>query len=113
MDKDNRTLTISQLSALLNVSKPTLRFWEKEFKGILVPLRTGGGQRRYTVEHVDIVKEIRTLKKTGLRLDEIRSNLKERNSGDDGDPEEIDYLAERVAEMVKKEIVKYLQKQGA
>ena len=44
MEKNNHTLTSSQLSTLLNVSKPTLRYWEKEFDGILVPRRTAGGR---------------------------------------------------------------------
>jgi hypothetical protein len=36
----NRLLSIQEVSALLKVPKPTLRFWEKEFEGILAPLRT-------------------------------------------------------------------------
>jgi len=47
--QENNLISIQEISALLKVAKPTLRFWEKEFEGILVPLRTRGGQRRYTV----------------------------------------------------------------
>ncbi|MBW1699156.1 MAG: MerR family transcriptional regulator [Deltaproteobacteria bacterium] len=58
MDSTDRLFTIQQLSRKLNVPKPTLRFWENELKGLLVPLRSKGGQRRYTFEHVELIKQI-------------------------------------------------------
>ncbi len=112
MKKANQLFTISQLSSLLNVSKPTLRFWEKEFSGILVPLRTTGGQRRYNAEHVEIVTKIRSLKNAGMKLDEIRMNMNRTMAGQYADPSSVDILAERVAEIVKKEIVRYLESQA-
>ncbi len=39
-------LTIKEVSELTSIPTHTLRFWEKEFDSILVPLRTPGGQRR-------------------------------------------------------------------
>lgn len=111
MEKNNRTLTISQLSNLLNVSKPTLRYWEKEFAGILVPRRTAGGQRRYTAEHIEVVREIRSLKEAGLRIDEIRENLDNRSRKNQSELDEINFLAERVADMVKKEVARILERQ--
>lgn len=112
MKKANQLFTISQLSSLLNVSKPTLRFWEKEFSEILVPLRTTGGQRRYNAEHVEIVTKIRSLKNAGMKLDEIRMNMNRTMAGQYADPSSVDILAERVAEIVKKEIVRYLESQA-
>jgi DNA-binding transcriptional MerR regulator len=47
--------TIQQLSEKLKISKPTLRFWEKELKNIIVPRRTGGGQRRYTRDNQNAI----------------------------------------------------------
>ena len=109
METDSQTFTISQLSSLLNISKPTLRFWEKEFSGILVPFRTKGGQRRYNFEHIAIVKKINVLKKDGLSLAEIKKNLNahtdERFSGNG-----IEMLAERVAEIVRTEILNFFSK---
>jgi len=35
MTQKEQLHTIQQLSAKLNIPKPTLRFWEKEFEGIL------------------------------------------------------------------------------
>ena len=55
--------------------QPTLRFWEKELDGILAPLRTHEGQRRYTVENIAVIEEIKKLKKKGMSLPEIKRKL--------------------------------------
>ena len=75
MNYQEEAITIQQVSQRLNVPKPTLRFWEREFVGILAPLRTNGGQRRYAPEHVSIIEEIIMLKKAGLSLVEIKRKL--------------------------------------
>ena len=75
MDFHEQAITIQQVSQKLDVPKPTLRFWEREFDGILVPLRTSGGQRRYAPEHISVIKEIKMLKKDGLSLVEIKRKL--------------------------------------
>lgn len=122
-------LTIHQVSQQLDVPKPTLRFWEREFEGILVPLRTNGGQRRYAPEHVSIIEEIKMLKKTGLGLIEIKRKLgkgiedlligrfddweKGSNRGQmSGDKRTggIDLLADRVAEAVRSEVLRFFQR---
>lgn len=109
-------LTIQQVSQKLDVPKPTLRFWEREFEGILVPLRTNGGQRRYGPEHVSVIEEIKMLKKAGLSLVEIkrklgRGQMLEAGGQRAGDKrtDRIDLLAERVAEVVKMEVYKFFQ----
>lgn len=117
MNDFDQLYTIQQISVKLNIPKPTLRFWEKEFEGILLPLRTNGGQRRYAPEHVSVIKEIKMLKKAGLSLFEIKSKLVKgqmsaagsQRSGDqrtDG----IDLLAERVAEVVKMEVLRFFRR---
>ena len=50
----NNFLTIQQAANLLGVSTKTLRRWEA--KGILVPQRTPGNQRRYTQSQIDRFK---------------------------------------------------------
>jgi DNA-binding transcriptional MerR regulator len=52
-----------------------LRFWEKEFDGILVPIRTTGRQRRYTVQNTFIIEEIKQLRKNEMSLTEIKGKL--------------------------------------
>ena len=108
--------SIQQVSTKLNIPKPTLRFWEKEFEGILLPLRTKGGQRRYTPENISIVEEINALKKAGLSLEGTRRKLgmgqmsetRSQKYGD-GQMDGIDLLAEKVAEAVKIEVLRFLR----
>ena len=117
MDRQEQPLNIQQVSLKFKIPKPTLRFWEREFEGILVPLRTNGGQRRYTSEHVSIIEEISLLKKAGLSLVEIKRKLgKEQMSeagsqrSGDGRTDGIDLLAERVAEVVKMEVLRFFHR---
>ena len=133
MNFQEQAITIQQVSQKLNVLKPTLRFWEKEFEGILVPLRTNGGQRRYAPEHVSVIEEIKMLKKAGLSLIEIKRKLKNGQMSGDGSQtcpqrsrppgiaklsrggrgsgdeltDGIDLLAERVAEVVRLEVLRF------
>ena len=154
MNYQEQAMTIQQVSEKLDVPKPTLRFWEREFEGILVPLRTNGGQRRYAPEHVSVIEEIKMLKKAGLSLVDIKRKLgkgiddslirrfdhwgKERDGGQrsvvrcqrsesmskaggkmsgvgsqwSGDRRTggIDLLADRVAEVVKIEVLRFFQR---
>ena len=134
MDIHEQAITIQQVSQKLDVPKPTLRFWERAFDGILVPLRTNGGQRRYAPEHISVIEEIKMLKKAGLSLVEIKRKLGKgqrsvvrcqrsesmskvggqmSGSGSlksrDGRTEGFDLLAERVAEVVKMEVLRFYQ----
>jgi len=62
MDQHEQTLSIQDLSLKLKIPKSTLRFWEREFAGVLFPLRTKGGQRRYSIEHISLIKQIKKLR---------------------------------------------------
>jgi len=110
MNQKEQLHTIQQISTKLNIPKPTLRFWEKEFEGILQPQRTNGGQRRYTSEHVSIIEEIKMLKKAGLSLVEIKRKLGNRYNSDNSNRESIDLLAERVAEVVRSEVLRFFER---
>ena len=110
MNQKEQLHSIQQLSIKLNIPKPTLRFWEKEFEGILLPLRTNGGQRRYTSEHISIIGEIKMLKKAGLSLANIKKKLENRYNNNNSNREGIDLLAERVAEVVRSEVVRFFER---
>jgi DNA-binding transcriptional MerR regulator len=71
MEENNQLFTILQVSERLKVPKPTLRFWEKELNGMVVPLRTHGGQRRYTAQNLLVLEEIKRCRENGLSLSEI------------------------------------------
>ncbi|MFP3927922.1 MAG: MerR family transcriptional regulator [Desulfobacteraceae bacterium] len=96
----NRTLTIHQVSQKARIPKHTLRFWEKALDGVLVPLRTKGGQRRYTSEHLLLLEEVKHLKRKGLSLAEIRTELTT-NHRSLSDPSTLDLLAEHITEAVR------------
>jgi UDP-N-acetylglucosamine 4,6-dehydratase len=72
---ENTLLSIQEVSDRLRVPKHTLRFWEKECQGLFEPLRTPGGQRRYTPEDISIIEEIKKLRKRGKGLAEIKRIL--------------------------------------
>ena len=50
--------TIKDISRMVGVSPFTLRYWDKVFSEILIPLRTPGGQRRYDRKLLNTVREI-------------------------------------------------------
>jgi len=111
MQRSPQTLTIQQVSQRLKVTKHTLRFWEKTLAGVIVPLRTKGGQRRYTLEHLFVIEEIKRLKKKGLSLTDIKNKLYDSyNTGEDNsNSERIDLLANQIAEAVKSAIYRFFE----
>ena len=106
---ENRLSSIQEVIALLKVSKPNLRFWEKELNGILAPLRTDGGQRRYTVENIAVIEKIKKLKSKGMSLPEIKRKLSNSDKGDSSNSNRIDLLADRVAEVVRVEVNRFFE----
>ena len=86
-----------------------MRFWEKELDGLIVPLRTQGGQRRYTPEHLFIIEEIRRLKRKGLSLVDIKNKLDNSYNAEEGNsnPKRVDLLADQVAEIVRSAVYKF------
>lgn len=51
---------IGEVSAMLDLPVPTLRYWESEFEQ-LEPFRTPGGMRKYRPEDVEVCKLIKHL----------------------------------------------------
>ena len=109
--QENNLLTINQVSDLLKIPKPTLRFWEKDLDGIIVPLRTNGGQRRYAAENISTIEQIKQLRRHGISLAEIKRKLSDSNNAKvcNSNSNDLDLLAERVAEIVKAEIHRFLE----
>ena len=110
MNQSEQHFTIQQISRKLNIPKPTLRFWEKELDGVIVPLRTPGGQRRYTPDHLNLIQKIQRMRKQGMRLSEIKTKLNAVNAGMKmpTNPVDFEVLVERVTEVVKTEIYRML-----
>ena len=109
MDRQEEIFSIQQVSSKLNLPKATLRFWEKELNGIIVPLRTRGGQRRYTLDHISVIDEVKKLRENGMRLSEIKKYFKNRSMDYDSRSEsiEINFLADHIAKIVRSEIYNF------
>jgi DNA-binding transcriptional MerR regulator len=109
MDKQERLLSIQEVSLQLSIPKHTLRFWEREFEGIILPPRTKGGQRRYTPENVAVIDEIKRQRQKGMSLSEIRIELNHGNSVRLSNSGKIDLLANRIAEVVRAEVYHFFE----
>ena len=106
-------LTIREVSRRFNITTHTLRFWEKELEGILIPFRTPGGQRRYTKDDLLIISKIKQLKKEGLSLARIKKRLekeKEDSPNQTSNPN-IQQIANEIADMVRSTIQSILQEE--
>jgi DNA-binding transcriptional MerR regulator len=112
MEQKETIFSMHQVSLRLGLPKHTIRFWENEFKGILVPPRTRGGQRRYTPQNIWILEEIKKLREEGLSLLEIKEKLKDREQmiQDTSELGKIEFLASWVAEVVKTEVYNFLKR---
>ena len=114
MENSFKMLSIQEVSQRLGVSRHTLRFWEKALSGVIVPLRTKGGQRRYTLEHLFVIDEIKRLRAKGLSLINIRTELDNRYNSHSrtSSPENVDHLANRIADLVKSTIHSFLEEKS-
>jgi DNA-binding transcriptional MerR regulator len=101
--------TIHQASQKCSLPKSTLRFWERRFSPFLNPIRSSGGQRRYTNTHLSIIDRIQILKKQGLGLDEVRHALTQEQIANIKPVAVVglEHLAERVAGLVKQEVYRF------
>ncbi len=59
--RSDEAVGISIASRITGVEVHTLRYWEREFAGILNPIRTEGGQRRYRPEDIQVVFHLKRL----------------------------------------------------
>ena len=112
MDKQEEKLfSIEEASLKLKIPKHTLRFWEKVFEGIFVPYRTPGGQRRYTLENIATIGQIKELKRKGMRLSDIKREFTNDNNGNFLNSSKADLLANKVAEIVRVEVYNILKEE--
>lgn len=63
---------ISEISEKTNVNAYTLRYWEKN--GLIYPIKIHNGQRRYTLEHINLILKLKNLifeKKLGIKATKL------------------------------------------
>lgn len=63
-DGDPATMPIGEVARQTGMTVPTLRAWERRY-GLLVPVRTAGGHRRYSEEDVRRVLAVIELVRRG------------------------------------------------
>lgn len=74
-DKEKKYYKIGEVSAMLDLPVPTLRYWENEFEQ-LDPFRTPGGTRKYRPEDVEMCKLIKhLLRDKGYSLEYAKKEL--------------------------------------
>ena len=64
-------MNISQLEAALDLSRASIRFYEKE--GLLSPERLANGYRDYSQEDLETLRRVKLLRALGLPLEDIRA----------------------------------------
>jgi DNA-binding transcriptional MerR regulator len=109
MEEKGQFFTIFQVSEKLKIPKHTLRFWEKELNGLVIPLRTHGGQRRYTPQNLVVLEEVKRCRESGLSLPEIIARINRCGEGESLPSQKINLLASRVAEAVKTEVYNFFK----
>ncbi len=67
-------MKINEVEALVNITKKNIRFYEEQ--GLLSPQRnTENGYRNYSEEDVQVLQQIKLLRKLGVPIEEIRHML--------------------------------------
>jgi MerR family transcriptional regulator/heat shock protein HspR len=86
-DPDHPLYTMAQVTEALGVAAPVLRRWERA--GLIHPVRTAGGQRRYSRREIETLQHVAQLVDEGMTTTGIRRvlDLEER----------IDQLEDRLA----------------
>lgn len=67
-------LPIRTVAALTGVNAVTLRAWERRY-GLLRPLRTPKGHRLYTQRHVEQIRRVLALTRSGVAISQVREAL--------------------------------------
>jgi len=109
MEGKDQLFTIMQVSERLKIPKHTLRFWERELNGLVIPLRTRGGQRRYTLQNLALLEEVKRCRESGLSLPEIIARINPGEEAGSLPPQKVNLLATRVAEAVKTEVYNFFR----
>jgi len=80
--QDFKRYRIGEAARLIGVKTYVLRFWEGEFDEI-DPIRTESGQRLYTEENLEVIREVkRLLYDEGLTIDGAKRKMNNRENSD-------------------------------
>lgn len=110
-----RLYSIKEASELTDVPPHTLRFWERKIPGFLKPVRTDGGQRRYTAECLEKIRKLdyyvnhkgmtlvgaRRMIEEGLEPDSTERELKDKILAD----KRVRQAVEEIVDLIRKKIL--------
>src|SRR5918999_1541763 len=94
-DGDPATMSIGEVARRTGVTVPTLRAWERRY-GLLVPVRTAGGHRRYRDEDVQRVLAVLELTGQGWAVGAAARRVADRKSPSSPARPPVDELRDRL-----------------
>lgn len=98
---EKKFFKISEVSELLGIPQPTLRFWETQFT-ILKPRRNDKGTRFYSPEDIEKIKMVRYLvKERGLKIEKAQEMIAHNRSGVSRHYQAIEKLKKIRADLVR------------
>lgn len=74
MKTNDALYPIREVSNLTGVNAITLRAWERRY-GLIEPVRTEGGHRLYTLEHIERIKAAVKLTEEGIPIGQVKARL--------------------------------------
>src|SRR4030042_2702664 len=80
----NMEYRVQEVSNKLGVPTSTIRYWESAFPAFVKPIRTNGGQRRYSDEDIDALMQIKELLHVKNRTIEQAKRLLKKGNADIG-----------------------------
>ena len=93
MELKNKYYSIGEVADILKVSKPKIRYWEKEFNQFVKPRRSRRGDRMFSVKDIENLKMIQHLvEDLGFTLEGAREYLKNKKDALKAKIEIIDIL---------------------
>ncbi len=113
--QSERLYSIKEASELTDVPPHTLRFWERKIPGFLKPVRTDGGQRRYTSECLDKIRKLdyyvnhkgltlvgaRRMIEEGLEPDSTEKELKDKILAD----KRVRQAVDEIVDLIRRKIL--------
>ncbi len=94
--------SISETADLLGESVSLVRFWTNSFPKLLKPRRTAKGNRQYTAEDIEVLKQIHYLvKDKGLTLEGAGKQLAAEKSKVSNSVKALDSLREIRAQLME------------
>ena len=90
---DKLYYTIGEVSEILGESSSLVRFWTNSFSRYLKPKRNAKGNRLYTQEEIEVLKQIHLLVKVqGMTLDGAAKKMSSDKKAVDGKVKVLDSL---------------------